>query len=771
MKHYQLLIEIAYLRGILLEGRMDYLKQTYQPKVEAFLAKVPKALPRGTPSYLAPIVGPDYVWSQQQGAALATRIIDAIAEVDPNQQKRNTQWMLNLFLKERLPLEDLGKVSEYLTVFERVKGRLPVELRDLNKYQSPQNLYDTIAPYEEETSARAADRALDTEMHKQAKVVFNDADYKIIIPLTQEASCHFGTNTQWCTAAKSSWNAFEHYSKDGPLYIILDKKNNRRWQYHPATGQFMDERDRSINKAQFASEHPKVAQVFADMDGQPVASLPTEAGKEAPFTGNASIPIYKLADTEDYVGKAFPGFGRQLLSISVRNGVVQNVVASESIFTEEAVRNLLAQLKLVGQPDGEPIYSGLYYRKGRWGTVAEVGTSLLRFPDGYEWRQVRYRKAPQSTRQPDKSGVIRDLVLLVGQRELLSPQGEELAFGSVDEHGAFGIAGPKNLHDISKYIVDLLLRFKAIKFWAKDSEFQPSDLDDADAARLTEAKPYLGDLRTAYKLKGPTPDTQRLFLMELVHLDVSHTDEWISPDTLAVRQWDNIDDCIGDLGNRTAQYYLKLQNGDENIEVYDADPSYVIDELLSSLDPKRRLALGKWLAKQYREIIKDDIDDYDPSDPRSIKELYEMSEDHDLGMAFRNAYATGLEAGAMDEANKLLKNGVDNNGHIFFFANEKWTGDFTWDVPVVLGATMKEILENLDDLQHGDWEEILDAKIEVDEPYHGLSDYDKSAGTERFSEEVHELLPAPTKRQRKYSVSRPGLTAGGQGTKPVSQAE
>ena len=761
MKHYQLLIEIAYLRGLLLEGRMDFLTQKYIPLIADMIQKMVQENRPLPPPLVA--TGPNIV--QGKFDLIANKFIDLIAEADPDANKKNTQWLLNLFVKGRLLMEDLGKATEYLTLYQRVKAKMPVEQRDLNKYQSLTMLYDAIEPYQEETSARAADRALDAEMHKQAKVVFNDADYKIVIPLTQAASCHFGTNTQWCTAATNSWNAFEHYNKDGPLYVILDKKNNRRWQYHPATGQFMDERDRSVNKAQFASEHPKVAQIFADMDGQPVAMLPTESGKEAPFTGNASIPIYKLANTEDYVGKAFPGFGRQLFSITVRNGVVQQVTAVERIFTAEAVQSLLNQLKLAGQPDGGPIYSGLYYRKGRWGTLTEASTALLRFPDGWQWRQVRYKHDQKSATPPHKMAIWSDLVLL-------SPEQEAACYAVIaDGDITFSEGTHKNLGDIGKYIVDLLLRSKVIKSWSKDSAFHPSDLDEQDAARLIARKPYLGDLHAVYKIKGPTPDTQKLFLQELLHLDVSTTDVWIFKDTLAVRQWENIDDCIDDMGNRTAKYYAKLQNGDEQIEFYDIpDPeSYTVDQLLSSLKPERLVAVGRWLGKRHRDIVKDMDGAYDPADADSIRELYRESDDDELKSAFTRAYANGLESGAMDEASRLLKRGVDSNKHIFFFADGKWTGDFTWDAPVALGATMAEILANLDELPHGEWEEILDAKIEVDEPYNGLSDYSDDAAAETFSEEVHELLPAPKKR--KYSVSHPGLTAAGKGTKPLSQAE
>ena len=92
----------------------------------------------------------------------------------------------------------------------------------------------------------------------------NSPEYSILVPLTKEASCYFGINTEWCTAATSSDNAFESYNRDGPLYIILEKKTNTRWQYHYESGQFQDENDNSINVEKFSKHHYMVAKALVE---------------------------------------------------------------------------------------------------------------------------------------------------------------------------------------------------------------------------------------------------------------------------------------------------------------------------------------------------------------------------------------------------------------------------------------------------------------------------------------------------------------------------
>lgn len=79
----------------------------------------------------------------------------------------------------------------------------------------------------------------------------NDSEYQVhdenehwslVTPHTSEAACSLGHGTKWCTTS----GAFEDYSKDGPLYIMVPKKpkhRNEKYQLHIETKQFMDKDD------------------------------------------------------------------------------------------------------------------------------------------------------------------------------------------------------------------------------------------------------------------------------------------------------------------------------------------------------------------------------------------------------------------------------------------------------------------------------------------------------------------------------------------------
>src|ERR1035437_724622 len=280
-RRHILLIEIAYLKKMLLESRIDFLKQKYIPLILQALEAGrldlrgitggEVALPRGED--FDPDVGDDldtmdFLVRKKNWKDLANNIFDVVAHADPDPQKKNTQWILNLVMKPSdrggLKLEDLDKVTYYLTLFSKGKNALPVEKRNIMSYKSLNDLYDVVKDLKPVASKGEEKRGYEEEMYKQSRLVMNTPEYRILIPLTQAASCHFGINTQWCTAATDSNNYFDSYTKDGPLYNILEKKTNTRWQYHMATGQFMDEEDRQIDCNEFAQQHYPAARALAD---------------------------------------------------------------------------------------------------------------------------------------------------------------------------------------------------------------------------------------------------------------------------------------------------------------------------------------------------------------------------------------------------------------------------------------------------------------------------------------------------------------------------
>ena len=173
----------------------------------------------------------------------------------------SNEWGVKLEQLQEQFMEDLYKTTEDLQKFHRFKSQIPQEKRDINKITSVDELYDLTKGFSlEQATTTKADRVL-----KDAEMVYDGPNWEILIPQSEEASCHYGANTRWCTAGSSN-NYFDHYSKQGPLYIITNKKDpTDKYQFHFESNQFMDKEDRTVPLSPFLNARPDLKEYFKEM--------------------------------------------------------------------------------------------------------------------------------------------------------------------------------------------------------------------------------------------------------------------------------------------------------------------------------------------------------------------------------------------------------------------------------------------------------------------------------------------------------------------------
>lgn len=165
----------------------------------------------------------------------------------PNKMGKYSKWLLKLYGTNNLKLEDLYKATEYLSVFDKYSRR--IEVNDINRYKNLPQLYNAVKSFiEDENQATSKQDELRKIKQQGAEIVFNSEEWEIIIPKTWEASKLYGANTQWCTASRDDDSYFKQYTKEGPLYINIDKKNNTKYQFHFESESFMDSTDSQIEK-------------------------------------------------------------------------------------------------------------------------------------------------------------------------------------------------------------------------------------------------------------------------------------------------------------------------------------------------------------------------------------------------------------------------------------------------------------------------------------------------------------------------------------------
>ncbi len=169
----------------------------------------------------------------------------AFEVADPTPKKAFVLNLIKWYLDGSMRLiEDASKATEPLKLYNQFRLRADVPNINSLSFNDLLDLGDRLS-----TTKSRTEENKDTEKSfyqtDQAELLINNDEWKVIIPKTEEAAIYFGKNTRWCTSGKTD-NYFSYYNNDGPLYIILEKKTNKRWQFHFESEQFMDEKDNRI---------------------------------------------------------------------------------------------------------------------------------------------------------------------------------------------------------------------------------------------------------------------------------------------------------------------------------------------------------------------------------------------------------------------------------------------------------------------------------------------------------------------------------------------
>jgi len=196
-------------------------------------------------------------------------ILGAIEDKDPTPNKAYTPWLARMYAKGDLKLEDMNRRG-FLGLYDIAKRRriLRPEHNDINSFKT----------YREFENAMLSDNYdLDTIDNKptkqeekgQAKKVYEDSDVVVIVPEDEAAACRYGRGTRWCTASTRGQNYFDHYNRQGRMYILLPKNpehEGEKYQLHFQSQQYMNEDDDQVNLVNLISKRfPNLLEFFLAM--------------------------------------------------------------------------------------------------------------------------------------------------------------------------------------------------------------------------------------------------------------------------------------------------------------------------------------------------------------------------------------------------------------------------------------------------------------------------------------------------------------------------
>lgn len=135
-------------------------------------------------------------------------IIDASYSIAPNH--KYLDWISKIIKIESIPI---NVVADKVKEFDKVRSSL--DKKDLYQYKSFDDLINSI----ENRNVRR--RSFDD--HKDSETVYEDDDFKVIVPKSHASSCYYGAGTKWCTASRNNENHFKNYNQKGKLFYILSK--------------------------------------------------------------------------------------------------------------------------------------------------------------------------------------------------------------------------------------------------------------------------------------------------------------------------------------------------------------------------------------------------------------------------------------------------------------------------------------------------------------------------------------------------------------------
>lgn len=225
--------------NFLIESRYDYLLKTYGEKlVKAMYSKNDIGL-------LYQSIGED------DRPAEPEEVLSVLQYLDPTNNKQYLQWLVLRYIAGNYRYEDISRIRKALSGFTQYKNRL--QQKDINQYKGIVDVEDAVEPFLDKPASNREEKKL---IKGEAQKLYEDDETLLIIPKTEEAACYYGSNTKWCTAAKED-NYFNSYNNRDPLYILIDKKNNRKFQFHLHTTQFMNARDEPVVFKDILHEYPK----------------------------------------------------------------------------------------------------------------------------------------------------------------------------------------------------------------------------------------------------------------------------------------------------------------------------------------------------------------------------------------------------------------------------------------------------------------------------------------------------------------------------------
>jgi hypothetical protein len=245
----------------------DILKSIYFKKPNDLAESLVSGLSKDIVNFIVHVVDPENgIYSEW----ILRKLLNGLNEsTDKDKNLRFDPDFSDVESLKRWFVEDYYKVTEDLKKYHKYKKLIKkhpevADQTDINKVYTFDDLAG-ILEYILDDISDAESGELLKAAEKDSEKVYNSENYMIVVPKTQEASCAYGRRTRWCTAATGSNNYFHRYNRDGPLYIVIDKKSQEKYQFHFQSEQYMDAEDDRLDLKDFFETHQELKNPLIDL--------------------------------------------------------------------------------------------------------------------------------------------------------------------------------------------------------------------------------------------------------------------------------------------------------------------------------------------------------------------------------------------------------------------------------------------------------------------------------------------------------------------------
>jgi hypothetical protein len=231
---------------------------------------------------------------------------------DASRDLKYPEWLTKLYIAGHSHWEDImGEAIDSVGAFNALDLRhlLRPGETDIMRYKDMQTLYRKMQSdyYRSKLNQIKNEEKIAAAKKSKREVILIDNDrYWVAVPFNYGA-CYLFNNTghssSFCTGSSSGMDWFRRYAPDGPIVMIVDKKNietaDGKWQLHAPTNQLVNSEqnrryDLNWNDLQFAGLFPGLMKKIVDAFShhrEDISDAASEAGFDPSKYGEAAARI------------------------------------------------------------------------------------------------------------------------------------------------------------------------------------------------------------------------------------------------------------------------------------------------------------------------------------------------------------------------------------------------------------------------------------------------------------------------------------------------